>query len=230
MRLVPDREADSVAADIRAAVARVEDPEIPVTLADLGVVRALDIEATGVRVVLRTTRLACPGRQRMAADVEAAVTGVVPGLCVDVEWDTAPWRPEDATEAGRQALRDFGYVMAGASRPSCPYCGAGEIRPEGLRGGSPCKVPFTCRRCGSPFDALAGSVGAGPVFMAPGSTAPDGVGVPVDLPVRAGNRPDRGGHVLRLKAEGDHHLGEAAEEGQGHVAVDDRLGRPEAGS
>jgi ring-1,2-phenylacetyl-CoA epoxidase subunit PaaD len=229
MRFVPDREAESVAGAIRAAVARVEDPEIPVTLADLGVLRAIDVEATGVRVVLRTTRLACPGRQRMAADVEAAVAGVVSGLCVDVEWDTAPWRPEDATEAGRRALRDFGYVMAGGHGPSCPYCGAGESRPEGLRGGSPCKVPFTCRRCGSPFDALAGSVGAAPASIAPRSAVPDGGGVRIDLPVRAGNQPDGGGRVLPLASEGDHHLGEAAEEGQGHV-LRAPLKKPEVGS
>lgn len=226
MRFVPDPQPDSTAA-IRGAVARVEDPEIPVTLADLGVLRAVDVDATGVRILLRTTRLACPGRQRMAADLEAAVAGVVSGLCVDVEWDTTPWRPEDATEAGRQALRDFGYAMAGGQVPACPYCGAGESRPEGLRGGSPCKVPFTCRRCGSPFDALAGSLGTAPELVSPGSAAPNCVGVRIDLTVRPGNRPDGSGHVLRLEAEGDDHPGEAAEEGQGHGELDDCLAGPE---
>lgn len=171
MARAADPESRSVAHAIHAAVGRVEDPEIPVTLADLGVLRSVDVDATRVRVVLRTTRLACPGRQRMAADVEAAVAGVASGRPVDVEWDLVPWRPEDATETGRQALRDFGYALAGGCVPACPYCGAGESRPEGLWGGSPCKVPFTCRRCGSPFDALAGSLGRTP-RQSCGSDAP----------------------------------------------------------
>lgn len=151
---------DTVASRIEAAVGEVEDPEIPVRLADLGVLRSVAVDQGRVLVTLRTTRMACPGRQRMEHDIRSAVARESADLDVEVVWDSAPWRPTDVTESGRQALRDFGYALLSRGTPPCPYCGAAGPRAEGSCGGSPCKVPYTCRRCGSPFDALAGSLGA----------------------------------------------------------------------
>jgi ring-1,2-phenylacetyl-CoA epoxidase subunit PaaD len=143
---------------IRAAVALVEDPEVPVTLVDLGVVRDLALGDDGaVRVVLRPTRLACPAREEMARRVREAIHSVDPAARVAVEWEMAAWRGEEVSSRGTEVLLQIGYSDPAATDTSCPYCGSADVRPEGAFGGAVCKVPFTCRHCGSTYDALRGS-------------------------------------------------------------------------
>lgn len=146
---------------VRAAVAAVEDPEIPITLQDLGVVRDVVTTDRTVRVVLRPTRLACPARSEMARRVREAVTSAAPELDVQVEWEMATWRAEDVSARGTGMLLQIGYADPRASGPGrCPYCGSSDVRTEGAFGGSVCKVPFSCAACGSTFDALKGSPAA----------------------------------------------------------------------
>jgi ring-1,2-phenylacetyl-CoA epoxidase subunit PaaD len=141
--------------DVRAAVAAVEDPEVPITLADLGVLRSLDIDGDRVVVHLAPTRLGCPGRAEMTRRVEEAVKGARPDAAVVVEWDMVAWQPDDVTPQGAGVLAEWGYtLLAGGLR--CPYCGSSDTRADGEFGGSVCKKPFTCRACGSTFDALRG--------------------------------------------------------------------------
>jgi ring-1,2-phenylacetyl-CoA epoxidase subunit PaaD len=146
---------------IRAAVATVEDPEVPITLADLGVLRDIRFADGAVRVVLRPTRLACPARDEMARRVRQAVRSAAAEVQVDVDWEMSAWRGCDVSERGTAVLLQIGYAdptSAGAS--GCPYCGSTDVRSEGTFGGAVCKVPFSCRACGSTFDELKGSVSA----------------------------------------------------------------------
>jgi ring-1,2-phenylacetyl-CoA epoxidase subunit PaaD len=138
---------------VRIALAEVEDPEVPVSLVDLGVLRDVEVAPGEVRVRLTPTRLGCPGRDEMTRRVEEAVRRAAPDADVHVEWDMVAWRPEDITEQGADVLAEFGYaLLRGAVR--CPYCQSEAVRAEGDFGGSICKRPFTCRSCGSTFDAL----------------------------------------------------------------------------
>lgn len=143
--------------EIIAAVEAVEDPEVPVTLHDLGVLRAVEISDGTVRVVLRPTRLGCPARERMASDVVAAVRRVAGHLPVDIDWELVPWSDDQVSPAGREALAEIGYALLLGNAPTCPYCGSDDARRDGTFGGAVCKTPFTCRACGSTFDALRSS-------------------------------------------------------------------------
>lgn len=144
---------------VRTAVATVEDPEVAVTLQDLGVVRSVQLRADRVEVVLRPTRLACPARPEMARRVEAAVKAVEPELAVTVRWEMATWQAADVSAHGSQILVQVGYADPKTSA-RCPYCGSAQVRREGAFGGAVCKVPFSCQACGSTFDALKGSTSA----------------------------------------------------------------------
>lgn len=139
---------------IRARVALVEDPEVPVTLTDLGVVREVVVDGNSVSVTLRPTRLACPGRAEMARRVSAAVSTVAPDASVTLNWEMSSWQTSDVNAAGRRALLQIGYGDPAAARPQCPYCESAAVRREGDFGGGVCKTPYTCRSCGSSFDLL----------------------------------------------------------------------------
>jgi ring-1,2-phenylacetyl-CoA epoxidase subunit PaaD len=146
--------ASTELAGVRAAIGAVEDPEMPVTLVDLGVVRSVDVAGQSIRVVLRPTRLGCPARDEMARRIRAAAAGVAPDVPLDLQWETSPWNAADVTAQGGQALMEIGYSAPGAESISCPFCNSADVRNEGPFGGSVCKVPFSCRSCGSAFDAL----------------------------------------------------------------------------
>lgn len=143
--------------DIRNALAQVEDPEIPITLMDLGVIRSVRVDGPKVHVYMVPTRLGCPGREEMARRVRAAVSDVAPEADVDVEWGMETWTPASITHEGEKILEQHGYTSSG-STAQCPYCGSRDARQEGMFGGSLCKTPFTCRSCGSTFDALRSAV------------------------------------------------------------------------
>ena len=146
---------------VRAAVATVEDPEVPITLQDLGVVRDVRVTGGQVRVVLRPTRLACPARGEMARRVHEAVRSAAPNMDVEVDWEIATWRGSDVSDRGAQVLLQIGYADPGVGASTgCPFCGSADVRSEGAFGGSVCKVPFSCRSCGSTYDALKGSTAA----------------------------------------------------------------------
>lgn len=141
---------------IRAQVDRVEDPEVPITLTDLGVVRdvAVNAAARAVSVVLRPTRLACPARDEMARRVRAAVEAVAPDATTSVRWEMSGWESSDVSTEGTRALLQIGYADPALSAARCPYCESAQVRREGSFGGGVCKSPYSCRSCGSTFDVL----------------------------------------------------------------------------
>lgn len=146
---------------LEAALAKVEDPEIPVALLDLGVLRGVTVDGTRVLVQLRPTRLGCPGRNNMERDVAAAVKTVDPSLTVEVDWELLPWREQDVTPAGKAALEKIGYAVLLGGPARCPYCASEDVRSDGEFGGALCKVPYTCRACGSTFDAMRSALACG---------------------------------------------------------------------
>lgn len=142
---------------IHQALNRVEDPEIAITLRDLGVLRDVEVSATCVDVRLVPTRVACPGRALMARRVREAVESVDSALETRLTWDHESWGSSDITPHGCSVLQEQGFVPESSADPVCPYCGSTNLRPEGSFGGSLCKRPFTCRNCGSTVDLLAGA-------------------------------------------------------------------------
>ncbi|MFC5475642.1 SUF system Fe-S cluster assembly protein [Paraherbaspirillum soli] len=82
------------------------DPEIPVNIYDLGLIYALDVQASGAVMLRMTlTSAACPVAQTFPDTVECAVNGV-PGVTearVELVWEP-PWTREMMSEAARLEL------------------------------------------------------------------------------------------------------------------------------
>ncbi len=149
----------------------VPDPELPMlTLADLGVLRSVDVGPDGaVTATLTPTYSGCPALAEMRADVDRRLRAA--GFA-EVRIRTVidpPWTTDWITPAGRRALAEHGMAPPGpaprrtpgpvplvlsARRPAvaCPHCGAADTEETSRFSGTACKALWRCRACREPFE------------------------------------------------------------------------------
>jgi ring-1,2-phenylacetyl-CoA epoxidase subunit PaaD len=153
------------AAAVWDALAEVADPEIPVlSLVDLGVIRAVDVDGAHVRVELTPTFLGCPALEAMQREMEAKVAELGVEADVAVVADDS-WSTDKITPAGRAKLREAGLappapreaitptlVQLRSKAFRCPYCGSTETRLENIFGPTPCRSLRYCESCRQPFE------------------------------------------------------------------------------
>ena len=95
-----------------AALAEVQDPEMPINLVDLGVIYDIRENHGTVEVDLTFTAMGCPASEFMVDDVRERLLRE-PGVdvvSVNVVWDP-PWTSARMTEAGRDALEAWGLAV-----------------------------------------------------------------------------------------------------------------------
>ena len=94
-----------------AALRDVEDPEIPVSVVDMGLIVSLDYEAASHRVMLRITytAMACPAMEMIQDDIRARLLREpdVERVDIEVTWDPV-WTPKRLTPDAREAMRELG--------------------------------------------------------------------------------------------------------------------------
>jgi metal-sulfur cluster biosynthetic enzyme len=105
-------EAEELARAVWAAIATVKDPEIPVSLVDLGLVYGVEVDGDAVRVAMTLTSTACACAGWIVDDVRQAVTGVpgVRAVHVELVWDP-PWDRSRVTARGSRELQRWGIVV-----------------------------------------------------------------------------------------------------------------------
>ena len=148
-----------------AAAGAVLDPEVPVlTIADLGVLRDVTVDAAGrVVVTVTPTYSGCPAMDVIRRDVEDAVRAA--GFDrVEVRTVLSPaWTTDWMTETGRRALQDYGIAPPTRRTTSggpvvvslsvrCPQCGSADTRETSRFGSTACKSLWACTACREPFD------------------------------------------------------------------------------
>jgi metal-sulfur cluster biosynthetic enzyme len=92
--------------DVTDCLHAVMDPEVGLSVVDLGLVYHATRSAEGVNVAITLTTQACPlgemiveeARERLAARFPEA-----PSIAVDLVW-TPPWSPDLITDRGRELL------------------------------------------------------------------------------------------------------------------------------
>ena len=78
---------------VRSALETVMDPEIGLSVIDLGLIREIAITPGRTAIKMMLTTPFCPYAPQMVADVKAAAQSVVPQEC-DVDLLADPWSPE----------------------------------------------------------------------------------------------------------------------------------------
>lgn len=142
----------------------VEDPELPIAITDLGLVRDVRVDAdpeargTGARVSVRLvpTWTACPALAVIRGRIREGLLAIpgVRDVSVDYTYDE-PWTLERMTSRGRAQLAAHGLAVPAcrfAEPPVCPYCGSRDVEMESLFGPTLCRSTYVCRHCHNPFE------------------------------------------------------------------------------
>jgi metal-sulfur cluster biosynthetic enzyme len=105
-------DATGVAADVWAALREVEDPEMPVSVVDLGLIYEVTVEGGHAVVEMTLTYSGCPARDMLMNDVRCAAM-TAPGVeNAEVKLRYSPtWNVDMVTPDGREALREFGLSV-----------------------------------------------------------------------------------------------------------------------
>ncbi|MFB7249725.1 1,2-phenylacetyl-CoA epoxidase subunit PaaD [Microbacterium sp. NPDC056234] len=146
-----------------SVAASVADPEIPVlTIADLGILRDVAVDAGRVVVTITPTYSGCPAVEAIGDDVvralaEAGFEDVAVRTVLSPAW-TTDWM----SDAGKQKLLDYGIAPPTGHRTAgpiavplsvrCPQCGSLDTRELTRFGSTACKALHECRACLEPFD------------------------------------------------------------------------------
>jgi ring-1,2-phenylacetyl-CoA epoxidase subunit PaaD len=154
----------------RAVAAAVPDPELPVvTIADLGILRAVRTVGDRVVVDITPTYSGCPALAEITADLRKSLR--CNGFSnVDVRTVLSPaWTSDWITDTGRRKLAAAGIAPPGsaprastgpvpltleppAARVACPRCAGTDTEELSTFGPTACTALHRCRTCGEPFE------------------------------------------------------------------------------
>lgn len=96
---------------VRAALARVTDPEYAISIVDLGLIYDVRMADGGWRIAMTFTSIGCPAMEMMIEDVIAAVRQIAEGaeVSVDVVW-SPPWTRDRISAQGKRVLAMYGVA------------------------------------------------------------------------------------------------------------------------
>ena len=153
----------------RRVAASVTDPELPMlTLADLGVLRDVEVVDGRLTVTITPTYSGCPAMATMRDDlVHALHDAGYADVAVRVSLHPA-WSSDWISQRGRRALREHGIsppqpvghrdgpvplqLLPRRRSLSCPRCGASQVELTSEFGATACKALYRCTACLEPFE------------------------------------------------------------------------------
>jgi ring-1,2-phenylacetyl-CoA epoxidase subunit PaaD len=148
--------------EIRRVAGAIPDPEMPaLTIADLGILRDVRIDASGhVDIDITPTYSGCPALDTIREDVERRIREQgYADVSVRVVLSPA-WTTEWMSEAGRVKLREYGIapprrqrfeVKALTVAIECPECGSPRTHELAHFGSTQCQAVRQCNACGETF-------------------------------------------------------------------------------
>ncbi len=105
-------DATGVEADVWETLYDIEDPEMPVSIVDLGLIYGVEVDDGVARVDMTLTYSGCPARDMLQGQIEEAIEAVdgVDDVELALVWSPA-WSIELVTERGKSDLREFGLSI-----------------------------------------------------------------------------------------------------------------------
>ncbi len=105
---------DEIKSKVLYALRFVTDPEIPINVVDLGLIRKLEVKDSKVYMKVVMTAPGCPYSAMIVQQVEESIKAAIPELEeVKVELEEfPPWTPFEMTKQGREQFKKlFGYDL-----------------------------------------------------------------------------------------------------------------------
>jgi len=140
----------------------VEDPELPISIVDMGIVHRVTCEQTEdgqkARVEITPTYTSCPAWKEIVHRTEERLReGGFTAVEVIMNYQVA-WTPDKISPEGNEKLRQFGVArlkqMRHGERAECPLCSGTHVRMENAFGPTLCKMIYHCLDCNSPFEVM----------------------------------------------------------------------------
>ena len=107
-------ERTDILAELWRALGEVEDPEIPVSVVDMGLIVALDWlpVARTAQLKLTYTAMGCPAMDMIQDDIRARLLRVpgVEHVAIEVVWDPV-WSRKRLSEQARRTMRALGIAV-----------------------------------------------------------------------------------------------------------------------
>jgi ring-1,2-phenylacetyl-CoA epoxidase subunit PaaD len=152
------------------AAAGTPDPELPlVTIADLGILRDVEVTDDGVVATITPTYSGCPAMREISADLRQRLERAGFGD-VTIRTRLAPaWSSDWITADGRRKLAEAGIAppspaprrggpvpltLGRRPAPPCPRCGSADTRLIAEFSATACKSLYRCASCSEPFEAV----------------------------------------------------------------------------
>ncbi len=100
----------STAEEVREALKEVLDPEYPISLVDLGLIRGIEVDGSTARIKLTYTCMGCPATDMIQDDIRERLLQMEGIEEVEVEevWDS--WSRKDISKKGLIQLQKVGVV------------------------------------------------------------------------------------------------------------------------
>ncbi|TMI93456.1 MAG: phenylacetate-CoA oxygenase subunit PaaJ [Bacillati bacterium ANGP1] len=134
----------------------VEDPELPIGIIDLGLVREVRVVDGRVSVRLVPTWTGCPALDVIRTRVREALLALPDVREATVEYTyEEPWTLDRMSARGREQLAVYGLAVPRrrfSEPPVCPYCGSHDVAVDSLFGPTLCRATYLCRSCRNPFE------------------------------------------------------------------------------
>jgi ring-1,2-phenylacetyl-CoA epoxidase subunit PaaD len=138
----------------RKVAEQVVDPEIPVlTIADLGILRSVEMVDGVVKATITPTYSGCPAMNVIEKDLRVALAGAGFDRVEVATVQHPAWSSDWVTAEGKEKLARFGIAPPSPDDDVvCPRCRAGSPREISRFGSTACKALMVCASCGDPFD------------------------------------------------------------------------------
>ena len=162
----------------------IPDPEMPISIVDLGLVERVAVDGNGcdatgrggshVEIDLLPTFIGCPALDMIAGDVRAKLSAIPNIGEIRVNWlFDPPWTVDRITAAGRESLKEHGVtvppygnhlhvaahelpatVQLRTSAIHCPFCGSTSTYLDSPFGPTRCRMIYYCDACRNSFEHL----------------------------------------------------------------------------
>ena len=157
--------------DINGVLERIPDPEMPISILDLGLIESVEIQDASVHVTVLPTFVGCIALPVIADEIKSRVGELENVDSVEVQFiNDPPWSTDRISDKGKSELATHGITVPdGAScgctshaigievqisAIPCPWCESRDTTLTSPFGPTRCRSIHFCNACRQPFERM----------------------------------------------------------------------------